>query len=122
MYFRGLLRPGQGFKAFSVLRKKGGTTATGRPKATELLRDGEFYGIISQASQKEIEQWKQNGHPITHTIVQRGTKDKAKAEEILELKDELNGTKRRFKIKGVNDPGELGHFTIYHVEERNDLQ
>lgn len=118
MYFRGLLRPGQGFKPFSVIRQKGGTTATGRPKATELSLDGEFYGIISQASQKEIEQWKQNGHPISHTIVQRGTKDRAKASETLELK----GTKRRFKIKGVVDPGELGHYTIYYVEEREDLQ
>lgn len=118
MSFRGMLRPGQGFKAFSVLRKKGGTTESGRPKTTTLAPDGEIFGIISQASQKEIEQWKQNGHPITHTIVQRGTKDRAKAEEILELK----GTKRRFRVKGVNDPGELGHFTIYYVEERLDLQ
>lgn len=118
MSFRGLLRPGQGFKAFSVLRTKGGTTASGRPKVTVLAPDGEIFGIISQASQKEIEQWKQNGHPITHTIVQRGTKDRAQAEEILELK----GTNRRFRVKGVNDPGELGHFTIYHVEERLDLQ
>ena len=118
MSFRGLLRPGQGFKAFSVLRKKGGTTATGRPKATALSPDGEFYGILSDASQREVEQWKQNGHPITHTIVQRGTKDRAKAEEILELEDEG----RRFKIKGTKNPGELGHFTIYYVEEREDLQ
>lgn len=118
MSFRGLLRPGQGFKAFAVLRKKGGTTASGRPKATTLSPDGEIYGIISQASQREVEQWKQNGHPITHTIVQRGTKDRAKASEILELK----GTNRRFSIKGVTDPGELGHFTIYYVEEREDLQ
>ena len=116
--FRGLLRPGQEFRLFKVLRKKGGTTASGRPKATSLSPDGEFYGIISQASQKDIEQWKQNGHPISHTIVQRGTKDRAKATEILEL----DGTNRRFIIKGVQDPGELGHFTIYKVEERVDLQ
>ena len=117
MSFRGLLRPGQGFRAFTVLRKKGGLTATGRPK-TSLSPDGEIYGIISQAKQNEIEQWKQNGHPITHTILQRGTKDRAKATDVLELK----GTNRRFTIKGVNDPGELGHFTIYYVEEREDLQ
>lgn len=118
MSFRGLLRPGQGFRPFTVLRKTGGTSASGRPKATSLSPDGEIVGIISQAKQNEIEQWKQNGHPITHTIVQRGTKDRAMATEILELK----GTKRRFQIKGVNDPGELGHFTIYYVEERLDLQ
>ena len=118
MSFRGLLRPGQGFKPFLVLRKKGGVTATGRPQAKTLSPDGEFYGIISQADQNEIEKWKQNGHPITHTIIQRGTKNRAKATDVLELK----GTNRRFQVKGVNDPAELGHFTIYKVEEREDLQ
>ena len=118
MSFRGMLRPGQGFRPFTVLRKKGETTATGRVMAKTLTPDGEIYGIISQATQKEIEQWKQNGHPITHTIVQRGTKDRAKADDVLEL----NGTNRRFSVKGTHDPGELGHFTVYYVEERMDLQ
>lgn len=118
MSFRGLLRPGQGFRPFTVLRKKGGTTASGRPKTTSLSPDGEIIGIISQASQKEIEQWKQNGHPISHTILQRGTQNRAKATEVLELKE----TNRRFSIKGTADPAELGHFTIYYVEERADLQ
>lgn len=118
MSFRGLLRPGQGFKPFTVLQKKGGTTASGRPMAKKFLPVGVFYGIISQASQNEIEQWKQNGHPITHTIVQRGTKDRASVTDVLELK----GTNRRFYVQGVHDPGELGHFTVYKVEEREDLQ
>ena len=118
MSFRGLLRPGQGFKPFTVLRKKGGTTATGRPMTQKLAPIGEFFGIISQADQKEIEQWKQNGHPITHTIIQRGTQNRAMATDVLKLK----GTDRRFQVKGVHDPAELGHFTIYKVEEREDLQ
>lgn len=118
MSFRGLLRPGQGFKPFTVLQKKGGTTASGRPTAKKFLPAGVFYGIISQASQREIEQWKQNGHPITHSIVQRGTENRAKATDVLELE----GTGRRFMVQGVQDPGELGHFTIYKVEEREDLQ
>lgn len=117
MYFRGFLRPGQGFRFFSVLRRKGGTTATGRATTTSLSPDGGFYGIISQASQHEKEQWKQNGHPITHTIVQRGNLNGATATEILELDG-----KRRFLIQGVQNPAELNHFTIYHVEERADLQ
>ena len=115
MSFRGFLRPGQGFKAFTVLRKTGGTTASGRAKTASLTPDGEIYGIISQASQQEKEQWKQNGHPISHTIVQRGTKNRAKATDELQLGD------RRFLIQGVNDPGELGHFTVYKVNERADL-
>ena len=118
MSFRGFLRPGQGFRPFTVLRKKGGTTTTGRAKTTSLSPDGEIIGIISQASQNEIEQWKQNGHPISHTIVQRGIANRAEATDVLELK----GTNRRFYIQGVQDPGELGHFTVYKVEERKDLQ
>lgn len=118
MSFRGLLRPGQGFKPFRVLRRKSETTASGRPHTGKLCPVGGFLGIISQASPKEIEQWKQLGTPISHTIVQRGTKDRARATDVLELKDG-----RRFLVQGdPQDPGELGHFLVYRVEERKDLQ
>lgn len=116
--FRGLLRPGQGFKPFVVYSRTATTTTTGRPKTGELERKGVFLGIISQATPKEIEQYKQQGHPITHTIVQRGTDNHAKATDVLELE----GTNRRFQVHlQPQDPGELGHFLIYHVEEREDL-
>lgn len=119
--FRGFLRPGQGFRPFTILRKSGGTTKTGRPKTKKFTECGEIIGIISQASQKEQEQWKQNGHPITHTIVQRGFEGRAKVTDILELN--VPGMPvRRFLVQGVHDPAELGHFTSYKVEERDDLQ
>ena len=124
--FRGLLRPGQGFQQFTVLRGKGGKTAKGRPYTGELVVQGEFLGIISQADPDVKEQWKQEGHPITHTIVQRGTKDRANATDVLELKPPEGcpapEKPRRFLVQGKpKDPGELGHFLIYHVEEREDL-
>lgn len=127
MAFNGLLRPGQGFKKFRVLRRKGGTTETGRPQTANLVQTGEFYGIISQASPKEIEQWKQLGTPISHTIVQRGTSGRAMATDVLELVPPVscceNVVSRRFLVQGEpQDPGELGHFLIYRVEERADLQ
>lgn len=119
MSFRPMLRPGQGFKPFRVHRRVSGTTPTGRPRTEKLEPQGEFFGIISQASPTEKEQWKQAGHPITHTIVQRGTKNRAKATDVLEL--EAEG--RRFFVQGQpQDPGELGHFLVYKVEEREDLQ
>ena len=120
MAFRGLLRPGQGCKTFTVLRRKSGTTATGRPKTTRLEPDGEILGIISQASQREVEQSKQNGHPISHTVIQRGTENKAKPTDVLELDN--NGEPRRFLIQTVRNPGEIDHFIVYKVEERVDLQ
>ncbi|MGN0999691.1 MAG: hypothetical protein ACI4PO_09085 [Faecousia sp.] len=121
MSFRPQLRPGQGAKLFRVLRRVGGTTNTGRPTTSSLASQGEFYGIISQASPHEIEQHKQLGSPITHTIVQRWTKFRAKPTDILEL--DCGDRKRRFMVQGdPKDPGELGHFLIYTVEERDDLQ
>lgn len=121
MSFRPMLRPGQGFKPFRVLRREGGTTAKGRPTTSELKPQGEFLGIISQASPKEIEQHKQLGTPITHTIVQRGTLNRAKATDILELGDGEHA--RRFLVQGdPKDSGELGFFLVYTVEERDDLQ
>lgn len=121
MSFRGLLRPGQGFKPFTVYKRVSHQSRTGRPATCHLEEQGEFFGIISQASPTEKEQWKQSGHPITHTIVQRGTQDHAVETDVLELND-ASCCKRRFLVQSVQDPGELGHFLIYKVEERVDLQ
>lgn len=118
MAFRGLLRPGQGFRAFCILRRVGTTTANGRPYTEELDQVGRFYGIISRVSPQIKEQWKQAGTPVTHTVLQRGTKPKAKAGDILELA----GDGRQFMVTTEpENPGELGHFLIYTVEERMDL-
>lgn len=124
MSFRPMLRPGQGFKKFRILRKVGKTTDTGRPHTSSLASQGEFFGMISQADPKEVEQFKQAGTPITHTIVQRGSAHRAKAQDVLELQDPACGDKnRRFRVQvEPKDPGEMGHFLIYRVEERADLQ
>jgi hypothetical protein len=116
--FNGFLRPMQGFKQLHVISQVGAVTATGRPTTTKYSVVGDIVGIISQANQREKEQWKQNGHPITHTIVQRGTKNRAKATDIIIIP----GTERNFYVQGVIDPAEIGHFTIYYVEERLDLK
>jgi len=125
--FRGLLRPGQGFKTFRVLRRTGGITEKGRPYTGGLEPQGEFLGIISQASPKEIEQHKQLGTPITHTIVQQFTHNRAFSNDVLELTERspMDGSEvtRRFLVQGSpHNPGELDHFLVYKVEERKDLQ
>lgn len=129
MSFRPQLRPGQGFKPFQVLRRTGATTNTGRPYTGSFEEVGCIIGIISQASPTEREQWKQLGTPITHTIVQRGTQNRARGNDVLELSvdvcpcDTEPPTVRRFLVQGdPQDPGELGHFLVYKVEERKDLQ
>lgn len=122
MSFRPMLRPGQGFKRFRVLRRVGAVTSGGRPHTNSLAPQGEFLGMLTQASPTEIEQHKQLGHPITHTILQRGTKNRAMATDILELVEAGEEKGRRFLVQvKPQDPGELGHFLIYKVEERDDL-
>lgn len=123
MSFRGRLRPGQGFIPLQVWSRKGAVSSKGRAHTGKLVEKETFFGIITQCSPKEIEQYKQNGHPIDHTIVQRGTKNRAKPTDVLEVKPKQEGGKSRyFLIQTVHDPAELGHFTIYKVLERSDLQ
>ena len=124
MSFRGHLRPGQGTKVLHVLRRQMGVTATGRPQTGGLVEVGTIQGIVSQASPTQAEQFKQKGSPITHTIVQRGIKDHARANDVLELKpDCYHGESRYFYVQGEpRNPGMLDHFVVYHVEERADLQ
>lgn len=121
MSFRPMLRPGQGFKPFTVLSVKGKVNNTGRPCGEAYVEIGVLFGIISQASSKEIEQAKQAGHPITHTIIQRGTHIRAYARDVLELADGCNPPRKFIVQSNPRDPGELGHFLIYQVEERLDL-
>lgn len=118
MFFNAMLRPGEGFKLFKVLRREGGLTASGRPTTSELKPQGEFYGIITRTDPTEKEQHKQLGSPKNFTIVQRGTTNGARATDILEHEDG-----RRFFVKGdPKNPAGLGHFLVYKVEERDDLQ
>lgn len=112
------LLPGQGFKLFTVCRTTGEVSRAGRPKKTKPEEsNNSFYGILVRASQKESEQWKQSGHPITHTIVEYSALLKAKATEYLTTEDG-----RQFYIQGVKNPGDLNVTMIYYVEERIDLK
>ncbi|MDO4280781.1 MAG: hypothetical protein Q4C56_04040 [Peptococcaceae bacterium] len=121
MSFRGHLRPGQGFQPLRVLRREVAISQTGRPQTENLAEVGRILGIISQCSPKEAEQFKQAGHPVTHTIVQRGSAESARPTDILEARPKLGGKRRQFLVQTVHDPAELGHFTIYKVLEREDL-
>ena len=115
-----LLRPGQGFKKFIVKKKTTTLTSSGKPISSGYKEMGTIIGILATASQKEIEQWKQNGHPITHTIVQQGVKNSANATDYLILA-ESSKKDRYFYIQGAVNPGELNHIMRYFVEERKDL-
>ena len=125
MSFRGLLRHGQGFQKFAILRRDGAVSSAGRAYTGALSRCGEFYGIISRSSPSEVERFKQQGTTVTDTIVQRGTTVRAQNTDVLELiqPKPVGKAPRRFLVHGdPRNPGELGHFLVYNVEERTDLK
>ena len=114
------LRPGQGFKKFMVKKKSKPLTESGRPTSGGYTDIGSIIGTLATANQSEIEKWKQEGHPITHKIVQQGVKNAAKATNYLVL-SEKGKKDRYFYIQGTSNPGELNHMMRYFVEEREDL-
>lgn len=112
------LLPGQGFCSFYVHRKIGGLSVSGKPKAASLQKTNiEFLGALLGASQKEQEEWKQKGHPITHKIIEYSAQAKAKATDYLVMSDG-----REFYVQGVKNPANLNVTMIYYVEERFDVR
>ena len=108
--------PGYGFQEIYI--KRHGKTASGR--VTEVgyqPAEQAFLGIAAEASQREKEEWRQNQHPITHTVVQYGATVKAKATDYLVFPDG-----RKFYVQGVDNAGSLNVSMIYYVEERFDIK
>ena len=116
--FTANLVPGQGFQPFTVYKQQDSVTDTGRAVegAIEATKDM-LHGLLVRANQKEQEQWKQNGHPITHTIIEYSAQVKAKATDYL-----VSCDGREFYVQGTRNPGELNVTIIYYVEERYDIK
>lgn len=115
-----LLFPGQGVREFECVRQKKEVNNFGR-----VIDSGEdqlvlkFMGMITSASQREVEQWKQSGHPISHKIVQ--ALPAAYDGDYPVAGDTLKLGERFFTVQGMRNPGELDHYRVYYCEERIDL-
>lgn len=109
------LRPGNLFKDFFVGVKTGDVDSKGRTGGSYKADEKRpIRAVLAQATPQEKARWEQIQHPITHTLVDRG---RPKAE----TGDMLMCGNRHFYIQGVDEPGQLGLYTIYYVEERIDL-
>ena len=83
--------PGYGFQEVEIYIKRHGKTASGR--VTEVgyqPAEQAFLGIAAEASQREKEEWRQNQHPITHTVVQYGATVKQRLPIILCSQTDVN--------------------------------
>ena len=108
------LRPGNMLRDFEVAVSSATISDTGRQQTHYEQNGTVIRGVLSDASSSEEVTWYQMGHPITHKIVQRGSR---KAKET----DKLIMGERIFLIQGADDVSDLGMVTIYYVQERYDL-
>lgn len=117
--FQANIVPGQGFTPLTICEKTASVNNTGRANASKYeykKTEKRLHGIVVNASQKEQEQWKQNGHPITHKVIQYASMVKAKATDL------LVGAETQYLVKGVKNPGGLDVTMVYYVEERLDYK
>lgn len=105
-------------KTFTV-KHRSASSINNRGRATR--QPGEsttLIGVLSKASEKDVEKHKQMNHNVTHTIIQEGAPI-AEREDILTLDD------RAFFVHDVKNPmgitSGLGSRTVYVVEERRDV-
>ena len=116
--FQSNLRPGEGFRQIYICKPVGNISPSGRASSGKYkVTDDTFLGIITNASQKEIDLWKQNNHPITHKVTGYGAQVKASAADILVTEDGM-----QLYVQGSKNPGGLDLTMIYYVEERLDMK
>lgn len=115
------LLPGEGFQEFFLLRKSDDTNKRGRTKTTDYQEKGATMAILTEASQREKTEWRQNEHPITHKIIQRWWEGHATAGDCLKKRADNERGYRFFYVQGQIDPGDLHHYIIYFCEEKENL-
>lgn len=108
------LRPGNLLRDFVVEKQVESASDVGRLQRYFLPTGKMLTGVLSEASQDERFMWKQRQHPISHKIVQNGSK------QIADIGDRLSLGTRIFYVQGRDDISALGISTIYYVEERID--
>lgn len=108
------LRTGNIYKDFIIEHKDESVSSRGRKKSRYADSDANMIkAILAEADPREKERWRQLSHPISHTIVHKGS-------PMANTEDRLIFGGRMFYIQGIDEPGSLGLWTIYYAEERFD--
>lgn len=108
-------RPGQQWKEFKLYRSKTTLNQKGSIQYEPIKQSdkplGIVHGFLAAATQKEVNQWEQMKHPISHTIVVNGD-CVAQAEDILVYEN------KQYIVKGKDNPFGLGIFQIIYCESK----
>ncbi len=108
------LRPGNLLRDFVVEKQYIGTTDMGRTTRYFLPTGKVLTGVLAEANNDVRFLWQQRQHPVTHTIVQNGTR------LVADVGDRLTLGSKVFYVQGRDDISDLGISTLFYVEERDD--
>lgn len=109
------LRPGQVFLDFLVEHAQSGVDGHGRPvRGYDAEHPVLIRAAIASADAEARERYSRPEHPVTHSIVHL-------APPVAEVDDRMVRGDRHYYVNGVEDPGGLGLWAIYYVEERRGV-
>lgn len=112
--FQANIVPGQGFIRMEIYQEDNQNVG-GRIQSGIKPTGKTFFGMVTSAPQKEVEEWKQLGHPIDHIIISSDAMVCGEATNYLITEDG-----RKFYVEGIEDPAGLGISIAYYVQERMD--
>lgn len=106
------LTPGMLNQTFAWQSRATGEDTRGKP--TYSYSDvGDISGVLADSTPVQQLQYSQLDHPVTHQLVVRGPRQAEDGDRLL-----LNN--RRFYVHTAEDPGGIGLYTIYMLQERSD--
>lgn len=107
------MRPCANFVRFAIWEKDT-ALREGRAGSEYAPAGRELLAVMGDAKPEDISRWSQQQHPVTHTLVARGS-PKAGGGDLL-----VRDNTRAFFVRGINNVGDLELWTVYYVEERKD--
>jgi hypothetical protein len=111
------MTPGSMLRKFEVYRTEGRETERGRVIIDHRQKIGAITAVLAQMKPDEQYEWHQQGSPATHKIIMEGPNEMG-----IRAGDLLVYQGRCFYVARQGyDPGELGHWTIFHCNERHDV-
>lgn len=110
----GYHRPEGLWKDFTVEAKTDAPNSRGRVKESYGTDSPTFiHAVLCGATTEQKAQYIQMQHPITHVISHTG-------KPVAKEGDRLIHGDRAFYVQGVDEPGEIGIWSLYYCEERSD--
>lgn len=114
--YRAYNRPEQLVKDFVIEKKTQSVSSRGRAQDKhDTEHPVHLEAILCGATPQQKYEYEQLGHHITHVISHRGEPEAKEGDRLVH-----DGTV--FYIHGVDNPGDMGIWSLYYCEERKDKQ